>query len=105
MEQVPADPQALFKIASISKLYIATTTVMLVNDGVLSLGYQSITRYDEDTGTIFILFVNSMGGVTHKRPYRSDMFALSELHGGRVRFTVNIVQHHEPECSFLIIYL
>lgn len=37
VEQVPADPQALFKIASISKLYIATATVMLVNDGVLSL--------------------------------------------------------------------
>lgn len=36
-EQVPADPQVLFKIGSISKLYIATATVMLVNDGVLSL--------------------------------------------------------------------
>ena len=36
-EQVPANPQALFKIASISKLYIATATVMLVNDGRLSL--------------------------------------------------------------------
>lgn len=36
-EKVPADPQSLFKIASISKLYIATATVMLVNDGVLSL--------------------------------------------------------------------
>ena len=36
-EQIPADPQALFKIASISKLYTATATVMLVNDGSLSL--------------------------------------------------------------------
>ena len=36
-EQVPADPQALFKIASISKLYIAAATTMLVNDGTLSL--------------------------------------------------------------------
>ena len=36
-EQVPADPQALFKIASISKLYIATATAKLVNDGRLSL--------------------------------------------------------------------
>lgn len=36
-EQVPADPQVLFKIASISKLYIATAAAMLVNDGVLSL--------------------------------------------------------------------
>ncbi|MBZ0292942.1 MAG: beta-lactamase family protein [Anaerolineae bacterium] len=36
-EQVPANPESLFKIASISKLYIATATVMLVNDGVLSL--------------------------------------------------------------------
>ncbi len=35
--QVPADPQALFKIASISKLYIAAATAKLVNDGSLSL--------------------------------------------------------------------
>ena len=36
-EQVPANPQALFKIASISKLYIAAATAMLVNEGRLSL--------------------------------------------------------------------
>jgi D-alanyl-D-alanine carboxypeptidase len=35
--QVPADPHALFKIASISKLYIATATVKLVNNLSLSL--------------------------------------------------------------------
>ena len=37
IEQVPADPQSLFKIASISKLYIATAAVMVDNDGTLSL--------------------------------------------------------------------
>ncbi|GAB1420496.1 serine hydrolase domain-containing protein [Anaerolineales bacterium] len=36
-EQIPADPHALFKIGSISKLYIATATAKLVNDGSLSL--------------------------------------------------------------------
>ena len=36
-EQMPADPQALFKIGSISKLYIAAATAKLVNDGRLSL--------------------------------------------------------------------
>lgn len=35
--KVPADPQALFKIASISKLYIAAATVKLVNRHALSL--------------------------------------------------------------------
>ncbi|MFZ0544393.1 MAG: serine hydrolase domain-containing protein [Candidatus Promineifilaceae bacterium] len=35
--QAPADPHALFKIASISKLYIATATAKLVNNGSLSL--------------------------------------------------------------------
>jgi CubicO group peptidase (beta-lactamase class C family) len=34
---VPADPHALFKIASISKMYIATATAKLVNNGSLSL--------------------------------------------------------------------
>jgi D-alanyl-D-alanine carboxypeptidase len=35
--QVPADPQALFKIGSISKLYVATAAAKLVNDQRLSL--------------------------------------------------------------------
>ncbi|NKQ34295.1 MAG: beta-lactamase family protein [Chloroflexi bacterium] len=35
--QEPADPHALFKIGSISKLYIATAVAKLVNDGRLSL--------------------------------------------------------------------
>jgi len=35
--KVPADPQALFKIASISKLYIAAATVKLINTQRLSL--------------------------------------------------------------------
>lgn len=36
-EQAPADPEALFKIASISKLYIAAATAKLVDQGRLSL--------------------------------------------------------------------
>ncbi|MEM6927999.1 MAG: serine hydrolase domain-containing protein [Myxococcota bacterium] len=35
--KVPADPHRLFKIASISKLYVAAATTMLVADGDLSL--------------------------------------------------------------------
>src|SRR6478735_998847 len=35
--KVPADPRALFKIASISKLYIAVATAKLVNSKSLSL--------------------------------------------------------------------
>lgn len=35
--KIPADPQALFKIASISKLYIAAATAKLVNSKQLSL--------------------------------------------------------------------
>jgi CubicO group peptidase (beta-lactamase class C family) len=35
--QAPADPQALFKIGSISKLYIAAAAAQLVNSGSLSL--------------------------------------------------------------------
>jgi D-alanyl-D-alanine carboxypeptidase len=35
--QIPADPQSLFKIASISKLYIAVAVAKLVNDEQLSL--------------------------------------------------------------------
>ena len=35
--QIPTNPDALFKIASISKLYVAAATTMLVSDGVLSL--------------------------------------------------------------------
>ena len=35
--RIPADPQSLFKIASISKLYIATAVAKLVNNHTLSL--------------------------------------------------------------------
>jgi CubicO group peptidase (beta-lactamase class C family) len=35
--RIPADPHALFKIASISKLYLAAATAMLVADGQLDL--------------------------------------------------------------------
>ena len=51
-EQIPADPQSLFKIASISKLYIATATVMLVNDGVLSLDDTLADHFPELVGQI-----------------------------------------------------
>lgn len=37
VNEVPADPHGLFKIASISKLYLAAGTVRLVNEGRLSL--------------------------------------------------------------------
>ena len=37
LTQVPADPEALFKIGSIHKLYIATAVAKLVNAGSLSL--------------------------------------------------------------------
>lgn len=36
-DQIPADPHSLFKIASISKLYIAAATVKLIHDEQLSL--------------------------------------------------------------------
>ena len=36
-DQIPADPQALFKIASISKLYIAAAATKLIADKTLSL--------------------------------------------------------------------
>ncbi|MBK9121580.1 MAG: beta-lactamase family protein [Chloroflexi bacterium] len=36
-EQEPADPQSLFKIGSISKLYVAAAAAKLVSDGSLSL--------------------------------------------------------------------
>ena len=36
-KKIPADPHSLFKIASISKLYVAVAVAKLVNDGRLSL--------------------------------------------------------------------
>lgn len=45
--QVPADPDALFKIASISKLYIAAAAAKLVNDQKLSLD-KSLADYLPD---------------------------------------------------------
>ena len=49
---VPADPHALFKIASISKLYIATATAKLVNNGSLSLNDTLADHLPELAGRI-----------------------------------------------------
>ena len=50
--QVPADPHALFKIASISKLYIATATAKLVNNQSLSLDDTLADQLPELVGRI-----------------------------------------------------
>lgn len=50
--QVPANPQALFKIASISKLYIATAAAKLVNNQNLSLGDTLADHLPEVVGRI-----------------------------------------------------
>ena len=50
--QVPADPHALFKIASISKLYIAAATAKLVNNGSLSLNDTLADHLPELSGRI-----------------------------------------------------
>jgi len=42
--KIPADPHALFKIASISKLYMAVATAKLVNDKSLSLD-KTLAKY------------------------------------------------------------
>jgi D-alanyl-D-alanine carboxypeptidase len=50
--QVPADPHALFKIASISKLYIAVAAAKLVNDKTLSLDKSLADYLPELVGSI-----------------------------------------------------
>lgn len=50
--RLPADPHALFKIASISKLYIAAATVKLVHRHVLSLDDTVAARLPELAGRI-----------------------------------------------------
>jgi D-alanyl-D-alanine carboxypeptidase len=50
--QVPTDPKALFKIASLSKLYIATAVAKLVNDRILSLDVTLADHLPELAGRI-----------------------------------------------------
>mgnify|MGYP006286155907 CR=1 FL=1 len=50
--RVPADPQSLFKIASIDKLYIAVATAKLVNDGRLSLDDTVAEHFPDLVGRI-----------------------------------------------------
>lgn len=50
--QVPADPQSLFKIASISKLYIAAASAMLISDGELALEDTLTGYFPELSGRI-----------------------------------------------------
>ena len=50
--KIPADPQALFKIASISKLYVAVAITKLVNDKRLSLDETLVDYFPELVGRI-----------------------------------------------------
>jgi CubicO group peptidase (beta-lactamase class C family) len=50
--KIPAYPQALFKIASITKLYIAVATAKLVNEGRLSLDTTLADYFPELAGRI-----------------------------------------------------
>lgn len=50
--KVPADPHALFKIASISKLYIAAATAKLINRKILSLDKTLADHLPEFVGRI-----------------------------------------------------
>lgn len=50
--QIPADPQSLFKIASISKLYIAAATTMLISDRKLDLEDTLTDYFPELAGRI-----------------------------------------------------
>ena len=50
--QIPADPQSLFKIASISKLYVAVATTKLVNHQRLSLDDTLADHFPELVGRI-----------------------------------------------------
>lgn len=52
LTQEPADPNALFKIGSISKLYIATAVAKLVNNGRLSLDDTLADQLPELAGRI-----------------------------------------------------
>lgn len=52
VDQVPADPHALFKIASISKLYIAAATAKLVNEERLSLDNTLADYFPELVGRV-----------------------------------------------------
>ncbi|MCB8986111.1 MAG: beta-lactamase family protein, partial [Ardenticatenaceae bacterium] len=51
-DQIPADPQSLFKIASIDKLYTAVSIAKLVNDQRLSLDDTLAEHFPELVGRI-----------------------------------------------------
>ena len=51
-DRVPADPQSLFKIASISKLYIAAAAAKLIHDDSLSLDHTLAEYLPEYSGRI-----------------------------------------------------
>ena len=50
--RIPADPNSLFKIASISKLYVAVAVTKLINENVLSLDDKLADHFPELVGKI-----------------------------------------------------
>ena len=95
LTQAPADPQALFKIGSIHKLYIATAVAKLVNEGSLSLDDTLADYYPELDGRIEYADQVTLRMMVQHRSAIPNFTDANEFDSSSYSFALQLERKHE----------
>ncbi|MDN5201690.1 serine hydrolase domain-containing protein [Fulvivirgaceae bacterium BMA10] len=101
--KIPADPHALFKIASISKLYVAVAVTKLVNDERLSLDKTLADYFPELVGRIenaekitLRMMVQHRSGIPNYTDSHNYWVAPRESNKERLELALDLPANFEP---------
>ena len=105
--KIPADPKALFKIASISKLYVAVVTTKLVNDKRLALDKTLADYFPELLGRIenadkitLRLMVQHRSGIPNFTDYPGFWENPPESNKERLELILDLPANFEPDKAY-----
>lgn len=105
--KIPADPQALFKIASISKLYVAVAITKLVNDKRLSLDNTLADYFPELAGRIenaekisLRLMVQHRSGIPNYTDNPDFWESRQNSSKGALDFALDLPANFEPDKDY-----
>ena len=105
--KIPADPKALFKIASISKLYVAVATTKLIHDKRLDLdktlaGYfpELVGRIENADKITLRLMVQHRGGIPNFTDYPGFWENPPESNKERLELILDLPANFEPDEAY-----
>ena len=105
--KIPANPKALFKIASISKLYTAVAVTKLVSDGRLSLDktladyFPKLVGRIENAGKITLrMMVQHRSGIPNYTDTHNYWVALKESNKENLELILDLPARFEPDTDY-----